>query len=1013
MRPNVKRTRDPINIDGMPSMGGMELDYRTELKSPIARNRLTIEVLLSASLLGILLVVVVSFAGDLLATPYFLALALAVGLTLAAMQFFEGASVPIWGTSLLVGPAFWLMALSVHPVLHAILNAFAVFLTLHVAHAAVMHHARWLHANPYLSRDVRVAWNESWPPTSVWEYLKGLFDQHQPPVAETQQDDSATLATQEATERFHYSLTFGVVVLAYLLAVLIMLVIPSPLYEGMLATFVFVGVLLAFGFYNARALAPECPYRVLLALVFQGIVSYVTYNAHNTQAPGVFQSPLGSVGSRQKALFVSVCLLALTVVPMASYFPVAMLITGTQPWVDATASPTLWEEISERTGLDTLEQPQPLAREQVLDRLTPAQRVYLQQLSRPQRESYLGMLATSEVETTDQPAGRPHRLTSKPWAWFLLSLQEGIRGNSSFIFAAIASVVVFFAVPPVLFFSVCFALGSRVLLHHHLTLEGTKTRPGRYHPSPRPSLWDAYTARLQASEHGPKRSRECDHLLVGYSLENDYPILLSRDILHEHAHITGDSGSAKTALGLAPLVAQLVGRPNTSVLILDLKGDKALFHAAKFGVEQANKALKARDVPEEEHIAFRWFTNEHDQSTYAFNPFLQEHFRGITKHQRAEILLQSLGLDYGEGYGTHYYSSVNRDVLSKVLDAYDDDEITSFARLHDVMTKDVKQGHRRGLDIRPKEREDASHLFTVIRSLASFDALNVVSHADRSVMDNRIDMSELVRRPQVVYFYLPAALEQASVREISKLALYSLLTAAVRCKQERNQVYAFVDEFQQVASEDLEIILRQARSHNIGAILANQTQSDLKKGKVNLIPTVDANTRFKQTFSATDLEQQRAIVQASGEAMYHMLDWEDSGETYLEGYDPTRDPDAVFHAREAIGPRLSPNDVIEASDSSLQSIVRIARGGGFTQYGGYSFTMRSDYHIPFDVYEQRSKEPLPDAGRGTFTPSLATPDQKQPEKEPPKAKVDDAERPPKPRPKPSVDPLDDLASDLE
>ncbi|MBU0717858.1 MAG: DUF87 domain-containing protein, partial [Planctomycetes bacterium] len=100
--------------------------------------------------------------------------------------------------------------------------------------------------------------------------------------------------------------------------------------------------------------------------------------------------------------------------------------------------------------------------------------------------------------------------------------------------------------------------------------------------------------RLRQSEHGKRpRSKgtgadeeeqyddlsERNHLLAGFNPENDYPILLSRGILREHAHIIGDTGSGKTALGITPLVAQLIGRPHTSVVIIDLKGDMALFEA--------------------------------------------------------------------------------------------------------------------------------------------------------------------------------------------------------------------------------------------------------------------------------------------------------------------------------------------------------------------------------------------------------------------------------------------------
>jgi len=1024
MRPNVERTRDPINFDAMPSMKGMELDYRTELQPPWHNNRVTVGLLFTSSIIGCLVIVGMSFAGHLLATPLFLAIALTIGATLAATAALRGEPPIAWGTALAAGPACWLVALTSHPVFHALLNAVALFLVLHVSHTVVTHYARWLHANPYLDRSVRRAWLAAWPATTIWQYLRSLLYSPTQAPQDADADAGDAVAVREASERSHYPLAFGAVVLAYLLAVLVMFLLPSPLYRGMLATLIFVALLVAFGLYNAKQVTPAASSRPPFKTVFRGLLSYVTYNAHGTQAPGVFQSPCGSAFSRQTNVGLAVFLLALTILPMASYFPVFMLLTGTKPWIDAASNPTLWEEVRDTGVIDDVvynlagPRPEPQRRNQASE-LTAAQRAYLNELSPSQREDYLAALNTPSPPrpTAADPYGR---LTAAPWAWFFIAVEHGFRRNAAFLFAAAGGIVFSLIIPPLVFFSVLFALGSRVLVHHYITLEGIDETPGLYHPSSRTSRWEAYMKRLRESRHGWRDGRkhhpspETDHLLAGFSVENDYPILLSREILREHAHITGDTGSGKTALGITPLVAQLIGRPHTSVVIIDLKGDMALFEAARIGVEQANKILRRRKAQPEEHIDFRWFTNENDRCTHVFNPFLQKHLQGITKHQRAEILLQSLGLDYGEGYGTHYYSSINRDVLSKVLEAFDDDEINSFRRLYAAMTTDIDQVRRKGLTLTPKQREDASHLFAVIHSLTSFDALNVVNHPDSTVLNNRIDMSSLVSRPQVAYFYLPAALEASSVREIAKLALYSLLTAAVRRKQKGHQVYLFIDEFQQVVSHDLEIVLRQARSHDIAAILANQTLSDLKTQSANLIPTVQANTRFKQVFSATDLAQQEALVRASGEAMYHMAGWTDAAETYFEGYDPTVDDEgegAFLNLREDIGPRIRPNDVIRASDNEFYSIVHVSRGKGFTQYGGFPFPMRSDYHITAIQYTKRSNAPWPEPQPGTVTPPISTGIKQKPKK-----KSGDA-RPRKhgaqPRPTQAEDPLDELASDLE
>ena len=51
---------------------------------------------------------------------------------------------------------------------------------------------------------------------------------------------------------------------------------------------------------------------------------------------------------------------------------------------------------------------------------------------------------------------------------------------------------------------------------------------------------------------------EAKHLYLGTSIEGDYPVLLHEELLFQHAHILGDTGSRKTSIGIAPLLTQLI-----------------------------------------------------------------------------------------------------------------------------------------------------------------------------------------------------------------------------------------------------------------------------------------------------------------------------------------------------------------------------------------------------------------------------------------------------------------------
>ncbi|MGE0482314.1 MAG: hypothetical protein AB7Q17_17795 [Phycisphaerae bacterium] len=202
-------------------------------------------------------------------------------------------------------------------------------------------------------------------------------------------------------------------------------------------------------------------------------------------------------------------------------------------------------------------------------------------------------------------------------------------------------------VPFFLLLSVMAVVALRVMSYAYQRCESDASPDKCMHTG---SLWSAYVKRLQGSLYETTDAlggtvRESDHVLVGINLLSDYPVLMHRDIPRGHLHLTGDTGSGKSALGLANLIHQLVNRPNTSTVILDLKGDPALFH----GVRSETRC--------------KWFTNQANRSTYAFNVFAQEHFTRVTQHQKTELLLKSLGLDYGEGSpgGCCVYSLVRPD----------------------------------------------------------------------------------------------------------------------------------------------------------------------------------------------------------------------------------------------------------------------------------------------------------------------------------------------------------------
>lgn len=715
-----------------------------------------------------------------------------------------------------------------------------------------------------------------------------------------------------------------------------------------------------------------------------------------------------SRGLRHALLTLPMFLIAVSFAPLACYFPVTLLY------------PPPWQELA------ATEEPEPyrgsLADESTL---TDEQRRLVDSMSFLERAAYLKLVADKryEVELAAHRAAAARELRAEMNAssasWFPVAL-GGMSSSPRFFVGTILVALSLSILTPLIVYATIFYgfMGPHCEVAHSLIDRHDLRRKvnaefdaaGRPSAQPRKDSprWGEYVATIQNSQNETERNS----LYLGIHETGQYPVLLPRQALHEHAHIMGDTGSGKTALALAPMATQLVrmsGRnwrdekrdpsadPAFSAVVIDLKGDPAMFHGLRAEAESAG-------------LDFKFYAPVSQHHTYIFNPFYQRFMQGLTGSQRVEFFLESLSLSHGEGYGRGYFSSVARNVLTKLYETavkVERTPPTSFRHLNDLAQQLlVELGGGTATEKEQMKQlkgqiEDASQLLNTLRSMAALRSLNasrkeVVDKKtiSREAMAQRIDFTDVVsryvqgkegptdipRKPQVVYFYLPSALGQSSMREIGKLALYSLLNAAVQLQnsgQPTRQVYCFVDEFQQIASSSLEIILRQARSMGISAILANQTISDLKTPDVDLTPTVQANTRFKQFFASSDLKQQDDLIKASGETLEYIDDWvedpygEDDWDPLdaigkMEFLDPRLERDIEWR-KELVGrgpnkaTRFTRNRLIQMTDDPELSIAHLTRGDGFAQFDGFSFLMRSEFHIGSDEYTARQNAPWPES----------------------------------------------------
>lgn len=363
-------------------------------------------------------------------------------------------------------------------------------------------------------------------------------------------------------------------------------------------------------------------------------------------------------------------------------------------------------------------------------------------------------------------------------------------------------------------------------------------------------------------------------------------LLLHEDILSEHCYIVGPSGTGKTSLGIMSLLMQLMQGGQTSstslpepypIVILDLKGDPALFHTVK-------QEAAARGQ------TFKFFTTEKDAATYRFNPFRGFDRASRTVPQLCQVVMDALSMNHGKGYGRSYYTERSRSVLSKTL--HRETPIHSFEDLHAQM----KAALRGTSDTRAKS--DAFELLSVIERLTEYRQLITNAEDNVSNRESIIFMGDVIKERQVAYFWLPAAIESISVGEIAKLVLFNLRVAAHDWKRthptDRRRTVLVVDELQRVVGENLQGILQDARSFGISAILANQSLTDLKTiSGYDLAPVVMTNTRVKFFFNSSS-ERECYVYVERGKGFTESKPFPGRGNPWLKDLGPE---EFAFHTR--------------------------------------------------------------------------------------------------------------------
>ncbi len=446
---------------------------------------------------------------------------------------------------------------------------------------------------------------------------------------------------------------------------------------------------------------------------------------------------------------------------------------------------------------------------------------------------------------------------------------------------------------------------------------------------------------------------ERDALFFGTVAADGSPILVDRQQLRQHAHVLGGTGGGKSAIGLAPLVEQLISFGDSTVIIIDLKGDSNELLAA------ADYARKAQELRTGQAMPLKHFTIENGKATCIFNPLCSEGWLGLTHLQRTDVIAAACGLAYGSDYGRAFFSSANSAVI------YAAEQLRPHQRNFSGLLTDVSNLilGRNGNELPQELRRAGVHAFEVLSRLASITQLNVsAKNVDAAGV---IDLADCFRTPQILYFKLSSSISQDTSAAVGRLVAYNLMTASHQI-QGRQQVYLVIDEFQRMAAESLSILFEQARSLDISLILSNQSVDDLGKHKSSLLNVIDTNCNTRQWFSLPTKNDVSMV-----EAISCLREREEVSSSVSQGPNGQSKTEST---RVSHVPRISALDAAYISNDENLSVLRLTGvRRGYSQYRGLPFVVRSGFHITEEEYEKRRAYPWPEIGDGMIASSEQAP----------------------------------------
>jgi hypothetical protein len=476
---------------------------------------------------------------------------------------------------------------------------------------------------------------------------------------------------------------------------------------------------------------------------------------------------------------------------------------------------------------------------------------------------------------------------------------------------------------------------------------------------------------------------ESERILIGRyadGAESGNVLAVPRPAFSEHAYICGQTGSGKTSIGFLQLLIQLarpykkarrdpatsqvlrdaMGRPvfddlpkspelwkqhRPPIIIFDMKGDPLLFNTARIEAQRNG-------------YPFRFFSIDGEKTSYFFNPLQSLQPRPPTEF--CELLLNALDLEHGPGFGEGYYSSQHRTALLRAITTIQREGVPVRDWNHLLQLIKATKKRKDGLE---KHVKDATELVTVIYALSFFPQMLT---GERTAADvDVIHMPRVLEDRELVYFWLPTAEYSQGVREVGKLALYALHSAAKALYESGRgrQAYVFMDEAQHLAGRNFEKLLTQARGCGLSMLLSSQYLDAFRFNKFDLRRVIMNCTRVKQYFTLSSKEELEEMMALSGERIEMLRSVTNSisvtpglvFDKVTYGYSETD--------RESRTSRFERDTVRQVNMDPMNSLLWVTRDFGTGQLAGVPRLVRSSWPLSWQdkvTRETFGQMPWPD-----------------------------------------------------